>query len=73
MKKQKPKSHLLRVLVVERPDGDHQLMVQSLAGINPAGPRLERKEPMPVTEFEFFDKEDAEIARKKLQEYVDRQ
>jgi hypothetical protein len=71
----KPKPHprrpFLSILVVEC-DGLHQLMVQSLAGTNPAGMRLERKDLMPVTEFSFFDPADAEVARKKLQEYLDR-
>jgi hypothetical protein len=59
----------LKILVVER-DDMHCLMVQSLGGLNPAGWRLQRGEPMPVDEFEFLDLNDAIEARNKLQEYV---
>lgn len=59
----------LKILVVER-DSLHCLMVQSLAGLNPAGWRLQRGAPLPVDEFEFLDLNDAIAARNKLQDYL---
>jgi hypothetical protein len=59
----------LKILIVER-DSLHCLMVQSLAGLNPAGWRLQRGGVFPIDEFEFLDLNDAIVARNKLQEYV---
>lgn len=60
----------LKILVVER-DGLHSLMVKSLAGVNPAGWRLQRGGYFPIDEFEFLDEFEAKVAQKKLQQYVD--
>lgn len=52
-------------------DGLYCLMVQSLAGVNPAGWRLQRGGYFPIEQFEFFDEDDAKLAAFKLQKYVD--
>lgn len=59
----------LKILIQER-DGLHCLMVQSLAGLNPVGWRLQKAGRFPVQEFEFLDLGDAMIAQKSLQEYL---
>lgn len=60
----------LEILIQER-DGLHCLMAQSNAGINRAGWRLQKGPGFPICEFEFFDLNDAKIAQKRLQLYVD--
>jgi hypothetical protein len=53
------------------PEGTFRLMVASMAGISPAGPRLERGTPLPVDGFEFFDEGEARDSAARLQAYVD--
>lgn len=62
----------LKILLVER-DGLHSLMVKSMAGLNPAGWRLQRGGMFPIDEFEFLDEFEAKVAQRKLQAYVDQQ
>lgn len=59
-------------IVIEEVDGMHCLMTISFGMMNPAGWRLQKGEPLPISEFEFFDELDAKVACMKLQEYVDR-
>lgn len=47
-------------------------VVSTLYGMeSPVGPRLARKEPLPHDSYDFKTREEAEEARKKLQEYFD--
>ena len=48
------------------------LWVSGPGGDEPAGARLERKEPLPIYGFHYKKHGDAVIAASKLQEYVDK-
>lgn len=52
-------------------DGMYRLIIEGLIGVTPAGPRLERLQPLPISEFEYFDEAEAASAAIKLQTYVD--
>lgn len=56
---------------VETVDGMFRLMITTAAGTSPAGPRLERGEPMPVTAWEHFDEREAQLEADALQSYID--
>ena len=53
-------------------DNRYRVMVLSICGLNPIGPRLARGEPLPVTEDIFDTEREALEAANKLQEYHDR-
>ena len=57
---------------VQELDGTHRLMVRSFAGLNPAGWRLQRSGYFPITQFEFFDENEAGVAAIRLQEYLNK-
>lgn len=69
----KPKRRCFGLKIsIKEDDGLHRLMVESRAGVNPAGWRLQRGEFFPIAEFEFFDEGEAKMAQAKLQEYLNR-
>jgi hypothetical protein len=54
------------------PDGIFRLTVKVDGNtISPAGWRLQRNDPLPIEDFDFFDEDDAKVAVVKLQAYVD--
>jgi hypothetical protein len=53
------------------PDGMFQLMIESVAGLNPAGWRLQKGGLFPIDEFEYFDEQSASEAANLLQKYID--
>lgn len=61
----------LTVTIEETTGGMFRLMVRGDAGTNPAGERLERGAPLPVTDWQHFDEADARTEAKALQEYID--
>ena len=61
-----------RFTVTKLADNSFRVMVLSVCGLNPIGPRLARGEPLPVTEDIFDTEREALEAANKLQEYHDR-
>ena len=61
----------LKIEVHPEPSGGtFCLMVRSLAGLNPVGPRLARGEPLPVWDFRGLDEVTAQTNAFKLQSYL---
>ena len=53
-------------------DNRYRVMVRSVTGENPIGPRLARGEPLPVVEDTYDTEREATVAANMLQEYHDR-
>ncbi len=53
-------------------DNRYRVMVKSIVGESPIGPRLTRGEPLPITEDTYDTEREALSAANKLQEYHDR-
>ena len=59
-------------ILIQEDSGFYRLMVESKAGVNPAGWRLNRGGDFPISEFEFFDVTEAIAAGVKLQDYLNK-
>lgn len=61
----------MKIKIVEE-EGMQVLYCDGVAGLNPAGWRLQRGEPLPIKGFRFLALNEANEARDALQDYVDR-
>jgi hypothetical protein len=63
----------MRVGYEVTPDGIFRLTVTTvgMGQSMPAGWRLQRHDPLPIGDFEYFDEDEAKGAAVKLQAYVD--